>query len=111
MTRKLCAGDRAVYRKPKVSTRPGPRAADIQARPHGEDYAYVVDKYWIVTRVLEDDTVEVRTRRGKVHRVNRDDPSLRKAGWFDRLRGREHYRETREAAIKDGVLPPEAEDR
>jgi len=109
MKNTLHAGDRVVYRKPKVSTRPGPRAAEIQARPHGEDYAYVVDKYWIVTRVMEDGTVEVRTRRGKVHRVKGDDPSLRRAGWLDRLRGREQYHETLVAAIQDGALPGKEE--
>jgi hypothetical protein len=57
----------------------------VYPSPHGEDYSYVVDKYWIVTRELDDRMIEVRTRRGKVHRVRRDDPHLRKAHWLDRL--------------------------
>jgi hypothetical protein len=42
-------GDYLVYRKPKVSPRPGPRARNVQAAENGDDYYYEVDKFWTVT--------------------------------------------------------------
>jgi hypothetical protein len=83
--RHFAAGDRVVYRKTKVSTRPGPRARDVHAAEHGDDYSYNVDKYWIVTGEVDDDTIEVMTRRGKIYRVPVDDPNLRKANTLEEI--------------------------
>jgi hypothetical protein len=52
---------------------------------HGEEYSYVVDKYWTVEREVDETTVEVRTRRGKRHRLSRDDPHLKRARILDRI--------------------------
>jgi len=79
-------GDHVIYHKPKTSDHPGPRAEGIHASEHGEDYSYAVDKFWVVSRVLDDETIEVRTRRGKTHVLKTDDPLLRKAGVIDELR-------------------------
>lgn len=83
--RKFKVGDRIVYRKPKVSDHPGPRAEDVHPSPHGEDYSYVVDKYWVVAEVLDDETIVAVTRRGKKHRLRVDDPNLHKAGPLGKL--------------------------
>lgn len=78
-------GDRVVYTKDKHSTHPGPRARDIFPSTQGEDYRYSVDKYWTVSSVVDEDTIEVMTRRGKRHLVNVRDPHLRKASLRERL--------------------------
>jgi hypothetical protein len=87
---KYSVGDHVVYRKPKVSSQPGPRAASVRPSGCGEDYAYVVDKYWIVSAIVDEETIEVSTRRGKTHRLKVDDPHLCKAGliarWLHRTR-------------------------
>ncbi|MBI2193747.1 MAG: hypothetical protein HYU36_17365 [Planctomycetes bacterium] len=73
-------GDRVVYHKTKHSTHPTSRAQDMHPAEHGDEYSYIVDKYWTVVRVLDDRTIEVRTRKGKVHHLDVNDPLLRKAG-------------------------------
>jgi hypothetical protein len=78
-------GDRAIYRKQKRSTSPGPRAEEIHAAPAGETYTYVVEKYWIVEEVLESGDLRLRTRRGKQHVVRPDDPRLRRPKWWERF--------------------------
>lgn len=82
-------GDHIVYCKCKASPHPGPRANDIRPAQHGEDYSYVVAKYWVVSAVL-DDCIEVMTRTGKLHYLKPDDPNLRKANLIEELfsRGR-----------------------
>ncbi len=78
----LQIGDPVIYRKPKSSSRPGPRARQVYPLEHGEAYHYVVDKFWKVTGINDDGTVEVVTRRGKKHCLQMDDPNLQKAGLF-----------------------------
>jgi hypothetical protein len=75
-------GDRVVYRKTKHSTTPGPRAKQISPAPQGEDYGYVVEKFWVVVEVLDDGRVRLRTRRGKEHLISAADPNLRRANWW-----------------------------
>lgn len=58
-------GDSIIYHKPKSSVSPGPRARQVYALEHGEHYHYVVDKFWKVTAVNGDGTIEVITVRGK----------------------------------------------
>ena len=83
-------GDYVVYCKHKASPHPGPRAHDVRPSDHGEDYSYLVNKYWIVTAVHPDEGIEVQTRTGKLHYLKPNDPNLRHANlleeWFYRNR-------------------------
>ena len=81
---KLDVGDWVIYRKQKVSASPGPRAQQTAPAAKGETYNYVVKKYWVVQDVLSESQVRLRTRRGKTHDVDLDDPRLRKARWWER---------------------------
>jgi hypothetical protein len=78
-------GDRVVYKMSKHSTMPGPRAKDILPAPHGDDYSYQVDKYWVVLEMADEGHIVVRTRRGKEHVVPATDPNLRPANWLEKL--------------------------
>lgn len=82
--RELKPGDWVVYRKQKSSTSPGPRAKRVVAAKRGETYSYVVDKYWVLKRRLDDDTLLLCTRTGKEHIVQASDPRLRLARWWER---------------------------
>ena len=77
-------GDPVIYRMPKVSTRPGPRAQDASASPQGELYTYEVDKFWIVADLKPEGKVLLRTRRGKEHVIEADNPRLRHAHWWEK---------------------------
>jgi hypothetical protein len=79
------AGDWIVYRSTKHSSHPTPRAVWIDPAPNGEFYTYAVMKYWIVTAVRPDGTVEACTRRGKTRLLHPHDPALRRANWWERL--------------------------
>lgn len=82
-------GDLVIYRKTKHGLRPGPRAQDVAPAEAGDEYTYLVEKFWIV--VLADaGMLTLRTRRGKQHVVAATDPNLRPAHWWERLlyRGR-----------------------
>jgi hypothetical protein len=72
-------GDPIVYHKPKSSACPGPRARQVYPLEHGELYHYVVDKFWKVSSVNNDGTIEVVTRTGKKHVLTTSDPNIRKA--------------------------------
>lgn len=74
-----------VFRMLKHSTKPGPRAKDIQPAPNGETYAYHVEKYWRVEEVLADGQLVLVTRTGKRHTVSRDDERLRPARFWERF--------------------------
>lgn len=87
----LQIGDPVIYRKPKSSPRPGPRARQVYALERGESYHYVVDKFWKVSDVHEDGTVDVVTRRGKTHCLQKDDPNLQKAGFLKYLLFRKKF--------------------
>ena len=92
--KRLKPGDWVIYRKQKYSTSPGPRAKDVAAAPHGESYAYLVDKLWVVKQLLDDDQVLLVTRTGKQHRISLSDPNVRPANWWERWIYRERFRET-----------------
>lgn len=94
-------GDWAVYRKSKQSSSPGPRAEKVVATPKGETYAYVVDKFWIVENVLPGNQLELRTAKGKTHRIDAGDPCLRKPSWLQRLWWRRRFRE-----VENSLNPP-----
>jgi hypothetical protein len=80
-----------VYRKQKVSVHPGPHARDVRPAPNGDSYSYAVEKFWRVVAVQPDDTLVVRTRRGKQHTVAARDPNMRPARWWERLLRRRRF--------------------
>ena len=91
MARPFNPGDWIVYRKTKHSSHPGPRATNVTPAKSGDLYGYTVDKFWIVRRVNPDGQVVLETRTGKQHTVPADDPALRKASWWHRLRYRARF--------------------
>lgn len=97
MVKQIQPGAWVVYRKQKHSTSPGPRAKEVIAARQGDTYSYVVDKFWIAKRVLEDNQVQLVTRKGKQHTVPLDDPNLRLAHWWEcwMHKGRFHETEKR----------------
>jgi hypothetical protein len=78
-------GDVVVYRKQKSSVHPGQHARAVEPAPHGDDYTYCVDKFWRVEAVGPDDTLVVRTRKGKHLTIAAGDPNLRRPRWWERL--------------------------
>ena len=85
------AGDLVVYTLPKQSPTPGPRARSIHPSRMGDDYSYLVDKFWMVAEVLPDNKLRLVTRRGKYRVVSCDDLLLHKAGWWQRFRNRGRF--------------------
>jgi hypothetical protein len=85
------AGDWVIYRKQKSSTVPGPRATNVHAASKGNLYRYTVDKFWVIDSIENDGTLQLRTRRGKRHRVAQDDPQLRKARIWERWLHRNRF--------------------
>ena len=98
---RLKVGDPVIYRKPKSSTRPGPRARQVYPLEHGESYHYVVDKFWKVIDI-DEEGVEVVTRRGKKHRLEKDDPNLYKAHFLRYLLFRKRFPDIQ--AVEGGSL-------
>jgi len=90
LQRRYRPGDWVVFRKNKRSTAPGRRAQHISPSRFGEEYAYEVDKYWIVEHVDQRELI-VRTRRGKRHIVDIADHRLRHARWWERLVLRDRF--------------------
>lgn len=95
-----------VYRKDKVSTRPGPGAQEVVPSRYGEDYSYVVPKFWKVAGVPDPDHVVVVTRTGKHHHLTADDPHLHKASLFERLK----YRHRFPRDVESGQATPDLSD-
>lgn len=89
--RSFAKGDWVIFRRKKITTHPGPRAKEVQAAPHGDDYYYFVDKFWIVAQVMGEDKLLLQTRRGKQHIIHRDDPQLRHASLWDRIVHRRRF--------------------
>ncbi len=77
-------GDRVIFRKSKHSTCPGPRAQEVMPSPSGEDYSYLVDKFWTVMDVIGDSEIVCVTPGGKRHQISVDHPNLRRANWVER---------------------------
>jgi len=83
---KFNKGDLVIYRMPKYSSHPGPRAVNVDAAPMGEAYRYEVDKFWVVEDIqAESNHITLKTRRGKRHQIPTDDPHLRLAGFWERF--------------------------
>ena len=80
-SRKLHAGDRVIFSVTRHGTHPPGRAKDVRPAPHGEDYVFAVDKFWIVTERRER-LVMVRTPRGKVHSIDADGAITESRGWI-----------------------------
>ena len=82
---KLKAGNFIVYQKEKISAHPSPRAENVFPARHGDTYSYVIEKFWKVLRVFEDDSIEIGTRCGKRRILPQGDHRVRKAGLWERL--------------------------
>ena len=84
-------GDPVIFRVTKQSTDPGPRAVEVHPAPSGETYSYQVDKFWTVSEVRVDGTVQLVTRRGKQRSVSKDDVRMRHARWWERWMYRDRF--------------------
>jgi len=84
-------GDLVVYTMTKHSPHPGPRARSVHPAELGEDYSYLVDKFWMVVKTVDQDKVQLVTRTGKTRMCLTADPLLRKANWWQRLRYRNRF--------------------
>lgn len=84
-------GDFVVFSKSKNSSHPSPRAKAIQPTQHGEFYSYIIEKFWKVVKVIDDRTIEVETRRGKRHRLDKNTPMMRRAGLLHQLIYRDRF--------------------
>lgn len=84
-------GDLVIYRMQKTSMRPSPRAKGVRPSEHGDRYTYVVDKYWTVARMIDQDTVEIIIRCGKIRRLPVIARQLRKAQPLERFRLRQRF--------------------
>jgi len=77
-------GEWVIYRKQKKSESPGPRAEAIHPHVAGEEYTYLVDKYWIIEEIEPVGDLKLITRTGKRHLVTANDPRLRRLRWWER---------------------------
>ena len=77
-------GNPVIYRLTKSSTHPGPRARSIRPARAGDDYRYVVEKFWVVAEVRSDGMLVLRTRKGKTHVISPDAPGLRRPKLWER---------------------------
>lgn len=102
-------GDLVVFVVSKISRDPGPRAHDIHPAPFGDTYQYIVEKYWTVRSQAADGTLELVTRRGKVHFVRTDDPRLRPARLWERWFCRERFPDL--AHLPSAAAPVESSAR
>lgn len=78
-------GDWVIYAKQKVSASPGKRAQEVSPAAKGDTYSYVVEKFWVVDEATSDGKLRLKTRRGKEHVVDVDDPLLRRPKWWEKL--------------------------
>jgi hypothetical protein len=83
-------GDAVIYRVSKSSPHPGPRARSVRPT-RGDDYRYVVDKFWIVRDIQQDGMLVLTTRTGKSRVVPPDAVALRRANLWERWWYRERF--------------------
>ena len=98
-------GDWVIYRKSKRSAAPGPRAQQVSPSSKGDTYGYVVDKFWIVTEVVEGSHIKLKTRRGKEHLIALDDQNLRPLRFWQRWLYRRRFEEVQRAIAQNGQTP------
>ena len=84
-------GDVVVYAKQKWSASPGPRATHVDPAATGEQYSYVVHKFWRVVECADDGRLTLATRRGKQYVVSEHDPLLRRPSLLERLLWRHKF--------------------
>lgn len=84
-------GDQVTYKMTKQSDHPTLRAVNVSPSEKGDDYAYVVEKYWVVRELTDHGTVIVQTRRGKTREIPVEDPRLKRASWWDKLIYRQKF--------------------
>ena len=84
-------GDLVIYTLSKQSAHPGPRARSVHPAELGDDYSYIVDKFWMVAGIDAPDQVRLVTRKGKLRTVSASDPLLWKANWWQRFRYRTRF--------------------
>lgn len=84
-------GEKVIFSKDKTSLSPGKRAKEVVAAVKGDQYSYIVDKYWVVKEVRSDGTILLLTRRGKQHTVTLDDPRLRRASLLEKFLLRKRF--------------------
>ncbi|GJL56870.1 MAG: hypothetical protein NPIRA02_40020 [Nitrospirales bacterium] len=82
-------GDFVIFTKTKSSSHPSPRAQEVYPAQHGDTYSYTINKFWKVIQVFDDNTIEIETRRGKRHRLDKNSPQLRKVTLWDRVKFRD----------------------
>jgi hypothetical protein len=95
--RQFKPGDKVVYRKSKHTPHPGRRAREIRACSKGDNYSYYVDKFWVISRVLAEGEVVVRTRRGKTHVIDQRDPNLHRPTLWQRVRYHARFAQIQQA--------------
>lgn len=105
---RFSAGDWVIYRKPKSSAAPGPRARAVAPARFGDDYRYYVEKFWVVVGLENDGRLRVRTRRGKQHVLSPGDLNLRRARWWERVLYRGRFRNVEAEARGDNASGVEA---
>ncbi|MCG6157381.1 hypothetical protein [Rubinisphaera margarita] len=86
-------GDHVIYLMTKQSSHPTLRATKVSPSAHGDQYNYVVEKFWVIREIRDDGTLVVQTRRGKTREILEDDPSLKKATWWHRWMYRDRFPE------------------
>ncbi len=80
---KYTVGDFVVFRKQKESTNPRLRAKDTYPSKHDDMYTHRIDKYWKVVEIIDADTIEVETRRGKRHQLSLTTANFQKMNFLD----------------------------
>ena len=99
-------GDWVVYCKLKCTTRPGRRARGCFRRGNGDSYLYSIEKCWVVVDVRVDGTLLLQTRLGKTHLIGPNDPKLRRATLWYRIRYRSQFRQLRLSDFANRTTEP-----
>lgn len=96
-------GDQLIFRQSKISSHPTPRAKNVRPSRKGDNYSYVVDKFWVVAATLPSGEIVAQTRRGKQRVLSTDDPNLRRANWLERIVYRHRF--PRLASLDSAAVP------
>ncbi len=92
-TNQFQIGDPVIYMMTKQSSHPTLRATKVSPSAHGDQYNYVVEKFWVVSEITEDGNLIVQTRRGKSRELSKTDPNLKRANWWHRWLYRNRFPE------------------